>query len=133
METLGDKLKQLRRQLTQEELALILQVDRSTLASWEVNRREPDIATLRRLADHFKVSIDWLVGYQPAQSGAKADSTFQEHPDNYQIKAEQTWQKIIATADRYGVAPDTVYQLLELNIKLAQSFKPANGQEQKAE
>lgn len=42
METLGDKIEQLRKELTQEELAVLLQVDRSTLASWEVNRREPD-------------------------------------------------------------------------------------------
>ena len=63
METLGDKIKHLRGKLTQEELAVILQVDRSTLASWEVNRREPDIATLCLIASFFHVTIDWLVGH----------------------------------------------------------------------
>lgn len=122
METLGDKIKQLRNQLTQEELSAILQVDRSTLASWEVNRREPDIATLRRIAAHFNVSIDWLAGHAPERQGENAASRFQESADLYRGKADETWHKVIEVAKQHGITPDIVGQLLECHIKLAQSL-----------
>jgi transcriptional regulator with XRE-family HTH domain len=120
METLGDKIKYLRNKLTQEELAASLQVDRSTLASWEINRREPDIETLCRLADFFQVSVDWLVGYNPAK---KPIALVHESSNHYRANESKAWQKIIVKAQSYGLTPDQVYQLLELNAKIALSLK----------
>lgn len=62
MVDVGKRLKQLRHPLTQAEFARLLGVDRSTLASWEVGRREPDIERLAKIADLFQVSLDWLAG-----------------------------------------------------------------------
>lgn len=64
MDTLGSKIKSLRidRGLTQDELAKILGIARTTLASWEIDRREPDYAMLQKLADVFGVSVDYLLG-----------------------------------------------------------------------
>ncbi|AFQ45358.1 helix-turn-helix domain-containing protein [Desulfosporosinus meridiei] len=61
---LGKRLQQLRNkfELTQEELAKILCMSRSTYAQYEVDRRKPDYDTLHRIADYFKVSIDFLLG-----------------------------------------------------------------------
>jgi transcriptional regulator with XRE-family HTH domain len=125
MESLGDKIKQLRDKLTQEELAALLQVDRSTLASWEVNRREPDIATLCRIATLFKVSVDWLVGHKPTKEHvpAKAD-LIHETAIDYQAEHD-AWQEVIATAKQYEFDPDTVCQLLELNVKITLALKKA--------
>lgn len=119
MESLGDKIKQLRNKLTQEELAVMLQVDRSTLASWEVNRREPDIATLCRIAALFKVSVDWLVGHRPGKEyTAAAADLIHETTIDYQTD-NAAWREVITTARQYGFDPDTVCQLLELNVKIA--------------
>jgi transcriptional regulator with XRE-family HTH domain len=125
METLGDKIKYLRKELTQEELASVLQVDRSTLASWEVNRREPDIATLCRMAAFFEVSVDWLVGHEPPAEyktkinpGAAYESSVQ-YPD----PLDKAWEKVIGLAHHYGVEPEAVYQLIELNAKIALTLK----------
>jgi transcriptional regulator with XRE-family HTH domain len=119
METLGDKIKQLRNKLTQEELASILQVDRSTLASWEINRREPDIRTLCRLAAFFKVSVDWLVGYTPDRGQAAAPaSLLQENATHYQTVDYPAWHTVIDTANYYGLKPDNVLQLIEVNAKI---------------
>ncbi|MEN6412309.1 MAG: helix-turn-helix transcriptional regulator [Veillonellales bacterium] len=127
METLGDKIKQLRNKLTQEELAAMLQVDRSTLASWEVNRREPDIATLCRLADFFKVSVDWLVGYEPDKEyTATHPNLFHETPVDYQ-KKDGVWQKVISVAQKYEFEPDTVCQILEMQGKIMLSLKKAGN------
>ncbi|SDH48520.1 helix-turn-helix domain-containing protein [Desulfosporosinus hippei] len=61
---LGKRLQQLRNkfELTQEELAKILCMSRSTYAQYEVDRRKPDYDTLQRIADYFKVSTDFLLG-----------------------------------------------------------------------
>ena len=61
---LGKRLLYLRnkRELTQEELAKIFCMSRSTYAQYEVNRRKPDYDTLQRIADYYKVSTDFLLG-----------------------------------------------------------------------
>ncbi len=61
---LGKRLLYLRnkRQLTQEELAKIFCMSRSTYAQYEVDRRKPDYDTLQRIADYFEVSTDFLLG-----------------------------------------------------------------------
>ena len=48
--------------LKQKELAEILGISRSTLASYEQGRREPDFDTLQKIADYFNVSTDYLLG-----------------------------------------------------------------------
>lgn len=123
METLGDKLKQLRNELTQEELAAILRVDRSTLASWEINRREPDIATLCRIASHFEVSIDWLVGYSSDSSSPSKASRFLEGSNQYVTDVDNGWHDVIKIAQQYGFDPEMVCNLLKINIKVALSLK----------
>jgi len=64
LEVLGKRLLYLRNtlELTQEELAKILCMSRSTYAQYEVDRRKPDYDTLQRIADYFKVSTDFLLG-----------------------------------------------------------------------
>lgn len=60
----ADRLKQLRKEknLTQIQLAQIFNVANGTIAMWETGKREPDFDTIGRLADYFKVSIDYLMG-----------------------------------------------------------------------
>lgn len=48
--------------LTQKELADILNIERSTLSSYETGRRYPTISVLVRIADTFNVSVDYLLG-----------------------------------------------------------------------
>jgi len=61
---LGKRLLYLRNkhELTQEKLAKILCMSRSTYAQYEVDRRKPDYDTLQRIADYYKVSTDFLLG-----------------------------------------------------------------------
>ena len=58
------KLRELRkaRRLTQEEMAEMLEVARTTYANYEQVTREPDNKTLNKLADYFQVSTDYLLG-----------------------------------------------------------------------
>lgn len=60
----GERLKELRRnnKLTQQELANTLKVSASTIGMYEQGRRSPDTGTLNQVAEHFDVSVDWLLG-----------------------------------------------------------------------
>ncbi|BCV26009.1 LexA family transcriptional regulator [Gelria sp. Kuro-4] len=63
MSTLGQRIHLLRQKegLTQEELAKRLNVARGTLANWEIGRTNLDPEMLKRLADLFEVSTDYLL------------------------------------------------------------------------
>ncbi|MDI6604079.1 MAG: helix-turn-helix transcriptional regulator [Thermoanaerobacteraceae bacterium] len=60
----GERLSQLRKEkgLTQEELAKALNMTRSSLSLYEIGKRDPDTDTLRKIADFFNVSVDYLLG-----------------------------------------------------------------------
>jgi transcriptional regulator with XRE-family HTH domain len=64
MPSLGERLAYLRNQkgLSQAELARLLNMGQSTIAMYEKDRRHPDMDILRRLADFFGVSTDYLLG-----------------------------------------------------------------------
>jgi len=60
----SQKLKELRRSygLTQVEFSKIFDVALATVAMWESSSRKPPAKMLMRIADHFRVSVDYLLG-----------------------------------------------------------------------
>lgn len=60
----GEIIAELRmdKDMNQEDLAVILNISRSTLANWESGNRRIDIETLVVIADYFGVSCDYLLG-----------------------------------------------------------------------
>ena len=58
-----DKLKFLRKyqELSQEQVAKTIDVLQSTYSRYEQGTREPDFETLKKLANFFDVSIDYLL------------------------------------------------------------------------
>lgn len=60
----GNRLRELRleRKMTQEDLAKIAKVARATIGRYETDERFPDQEVLKKLANFFEVSIDWLLG-----------------------------------------------------------------------
>lgn len=50
------------KKLTQIELAKMLGISRGSLSMYEIGQREPDFAMLRRIADFFNISTDYLLG-----------------------------------------------------------------------
>jgi len=64
MKTYGERIAELREkhQLTQEELAKQLSISRASLSHYEKNRRVPDYDTVKKIADFFQVTVDYLIG-----------------------------------------------------------------------
>jgi DNA-binding response OmpR family regulator len=62
----GIRLKRLRKihNLSQEELGKILGVGRTAVANWETNLTEPTNENIKKLADLFKVTTDYLLCYK---------------------------------------------------------------------
>lgn len=56
------RLKELRGELTQAQIAEKLNLARETYRNYENGTREPDQKTLSDLADYFNVSVDYLLG-----------------------------------------------------------------------
>jgi transcriptional regulator with XRE-family HTH domain len=58
------RLKELRnaRGLSQEDLAISLNLIQQTVGNYETGRTEPNLNTLAKIADFFNVSVDYLIG-----------------------------------------------------------------------
>lgn len=67
----GDKLKRLRAEkgVTQNALATYLGFTHVAVVKWENGQREPDFATLVKIAEYFDVSTDSLLGREKTFSG----------------------------------------------------------------
>jgi transcriptional regulator with XRE-family HTH domain len=59
----SDRLKDLREDndLTQSELAKILNISREAISGYENTGKEPNFDILVRIADYFDVSLDYLL------------------------------------------------------------------------
>lgn len=60
---ISERIRELRRKnrLTQTELSNKLNVSNGTIAMWETGKRTPDLETVDRIANFFKVTVDYLL------------------------------------------------------------------------
>jgi len=65
LENIGDKLKELRKEKGEslEEVAKFIGSSKSLLSKYERGASEPGLRVLKKLADHFNVSLDYLFGF----------------------------------------------------------------------
>ena len=65
MMSFGDRLKELRKEnnISQVEIAKILNMSKMAISHWEKGNSEPSIEQLKVLARYFDVTIDYLVGF----------------------------------------------------------------------
>ena len=59
-----DRLKEIRedKDLTQKDIAKVLNVERSTYAGWETGKDTIPLRRLHKLSDYYKISIDYMTG-----------------------------------------------------------------------
>lgn len=64
MKEFAKKIRKIRmsRNMSQKDLADLLNVDRTTVTGWETKDRMPDVFLLIRIADIFDTTLDELVG-----------------------------------------------------------------------
>ena len=94
-------LKQLRKGmgLTQIQLAQEFRVSNGAVGMWETGKREPDFATIHRLAEFFHVSADYLLG-----GGSEPMSSPDDRPGKPNARPED--EKTLTEKDRRDIARD---------------------------
>lgn len=118
----GSRIVSLRREqrLSQQELANKLEISRSALSLYEIEKRQPDIETLLKIANFFDVSTDYLLG--------KSNSRFPEKDSEWRYLYVQNRMGTIlhnyrekknlsetAFADLLGISSELISQI-ELGI-----------------
>lgn len=60
---LGDRIRDLRENadLKQKDLAQEFSINENTWSQYETNKRTPDMGIIKKIADYFGVSIDYLL------------------------------------------------------------------------
>lgn len=92
---LGKKISSLRKSysMTQKQLANLLHVSNKVVSKWELNQSEPDIVSLKEIANIFNISIDELLGNSVPLNNEK--------PENFNEKAYNFFKKHYLTIIQY--------------------------------
>ena len=79
------RLKELRlnRGLSQKEIADYLGITVASYSLYERGNREPNISILKRIADFYTVSVDYLMGLHDKEESLCDLTTFQDEIDDY--------------------------------------------------
>ena len=92
---IGTKIKEARMeaQLTQEQVADELGISRQTMSNWENNKTYPDIVSVIKMSDLYKVSLDYLL----KGSGEKQMTNYMEYLEESTntVKSKTNLSKII--------------------------------------
>lgn len=90
----GDRLRYLREEkgVTQKELGNFINVSDRVVGYYEANDRFPkDEKTIKKIADYFNVSIDYLLGRTDSKTNQNSDID----KDNFEFKTPQEAMKFI--------------------------------------
>lgn len=76
----GDKMENLilmrkSKKLTQAQVAEYLKIDKTTFCKYETGKSEPDLKTLKKLAEFFGTTVEYLIGNTDDPSPSKTDAT----------------------------------------------------------
>lgn len=75
--TFAERLKLARAGRSQATAAVALGISAMRLSNYESGKREPDLATLKRIVDVYGVSADWLLGLTDNRGGVSNIATAQ--------------------------------------------------------
>lgn len=84
---LGATLAQLRKEkgLSQKQVAGILGVTSSAVGMWELNKRQPDVATVRKIATYFGVTTDSILEVQLPEIACTEEELSEEERQEYNL------------------------------------------------
>lgn len=123
MNSCGERISALRKtlKLTQGDLASELNIRRASLSHYENNRRVPDYETLRKFADFFNVTVDFLVG-RDDQPNPAADPGVKEFTDSLELSDEKLLEKFTLTVDGRELTPEEAKRFIAF-IRAERSLK----------
>lgn len=80
LQVFSDKLKELRQSLnmTQQEFVSDIGITASALSAYEKNQKTPSIGVVKRIAEKYNISIDWLCGLSDKKQLSDIYTTYGE-------------------------------------------------------
>ena len=80
-------LKQLRKEygISQQKLADAIHVSQPSINKYENHNIEPEIEILKRMADYFNTSIDYIVGHTDIRRRIEPTEMFHLNPNEAQL------------------------------------------------
>lgn len=108
MATFGERIKQLRteKKLTQDKLAEIFYLNKSSISRYENDMQIPEMPTLEALSNYFNVSVDYLLG--------KSDIKTMD-----ELKVPLGYLRVAKEAQEKGLSPEDI----KFAIDLLQTFR----------
>lgn len=101
---IGSRLTQLRRQagLSQRELGEALDVSHYTISAYEKERSEPGDQIKVRLAQHFNVSLDYLLGLVDQPLPINREETSIKVPEKLSQTQQLLLQQLVQELSKKG-------------------------------
>lgn len=107
-----NRLRELRKErgLLQQEIANYLEISRATYSFWETGRYEIDFENLKKLAEFYNVSIDYILGYEPT-----------DNPQSVYHDAMEIVNKLDIKPDKFKNLTDEQIELAKQLLKTIQN------------
>jgi len=107
MKHYGERIAYLREKhkMKQEELAAKLGISRASLSHYEKQRRQPDYKTLKKIADYFDVTIDYIIG-RTDNPGTTVDPETKQFVESLELSDERILEKFALTVDGRELSPE---------------------------
>jgi|LSQX01.1.fsa_nt_gb transcriptional regulator with XRE-family HTH domain len=114
---LSKRLEELRteRKLSKKQMADFLKIDQSTYGKYELGKREPDYDMIKKLADFFNVSVDYLLCRTDAQETLEFDDEVNELLEELHKRPEM---KMLFSISRKATKED-----IEKAVKIIEALK----------
>lgn len=120
---LSEQLKQIRKanKFTQQDLADAVGIERSTYASYETGRNKPDVILLKRIANVFGVSSDFILEIDTSKKFNMSDAN---------VSYKKNGSQLVSTLSKDEKAVLAQYRLLsedkkeEVKTFLSKNSKP---------
>ncbi|WP_432408530.1 helix-turn-helix domain-containing protein [Wukongibacter sp. M2B1] len=116
--------------LSQSEFAEVFQVTQQTISAYEKGKRDPDSNTLRKMADYFDVSIDYLLCRTNDRNPSKQTYSKEELtplvPEEYRELFASQNIKYIEFAKKMKkeeIDPDDLIEGLKIYIEVKKKYK----------
>lgn len=109
-------------ELTQKQIAEVLNIDRSTYSYYETGKSIPPVETLKKLAKIFNITIDTLLGYESnASEVLKDDSSIYLHPrDSFALLSEEEQSIIMKYRQLPADVQEEIHKYINSNIEKQQ-------------
>lgn len=128
---IGDIISELRkdRNMTQRDLARVLNTSVATISHYETETNAPDIVSLIKLADFFGVSVDYLLGRTRLRMDFNMFSRDVRMIDGTVTSAEKVLTKFLQLSDKSQIDVLNLMSLFQLrdSVKHNDIISPFKG------